>query len=216
VELLPLLRARRLLAIVRGRNADAALNTVLALVDEGVELIEVSLTTKDALDVLSRARAALGPGAALGAGTVLSAQNARDAQRAGANFAVTPGLGEGVEESIRLGLPTLAGALTPSEIIAARAAGATAVKLFPASAAGGPEYLRALRPPFPDVPFIPVGGVDAQSGREYLEGGAAAIGVGSPLIGDAADGGDLSALRRRARAYLGMIEKLEPSEEAAP
>ena len=74
--------------------------------------------------------------------------------------------------------------------------------MFPAAQAGGPDYLKALRSPFPDVAFVPVGGVDAESGRAYLQAGAVAVGVGSPLVGDAADGGDLDALRRRARTYL--------------
>jgi 2-dehydro-3-deoxyphosphogluconate aldolase/(4S)-4-hydroxy-2-oxoglutarate aldolase len=206
VELLPLLRIHRLMAIVRGRAAGAALRSVLALADEGVRLIEVSLTTEGALGVIASAHGELGPHAVLGAGTVLTAQDARDAHAAGAAFIVTPGLGAGVDEAIRLGLPTLAGVLTPSEVIAARAAGAAAVKLFPAAAAGGPGYLKALRSPFPDVAFVPVGGVDAESGRAYLQAGAAAIGVGSPLVGDAADGGDLDALRRRARTYLRTLQ----------
>jgi 2-dehydro-3-deoxyphosphogluconate aldolase/(4S)-4-hydroxy-2-oxoglutarate aldolase len=205
VELLPLLRSNRLVAIVRGRAADAALRSVLALAEEGVKLIEVSLTTEGALGVIARARADLGPHAVIGAGTVLTAQDAGDAQAAGAAFIVTPGLGAGVDEAIRLGLPTLAGAFTPSEVVAARSAGATAVKLFPAAQAGGPGYLKALRSPFPDVAFVPVGGVDAESGRGYLQAGAVAIGVGRPLVGDAADGGDLGALRLRARSYLRVL-----------
>jgi 2-dehydro-3-deoxyphosphogluconate aldolase/(4S)-4-hydroxy-2-oxoglutarate aldolase len=177
---------------------------VLTLASEGIGLIEVSLTSDEALDVISRARAELGPKAIVGAGTVVTAQDAREARAAGAEFIVTPGLGAGVGEARALGLPVIAGALTPSEVIAARAAGADAVKLFPASAMGGSEYLRALRAPFPDVPFVPVGGVDAQSARRYLELGAVAVGVGSPLIADAADGGDAGALRERARAFLGI------------
>jgi len=205
VELPSLLRSHRLVAIVRGRAADAALRSVHALAAEGVELIEVSLTTDKALDVLARARAELGP-SALGAGTVLTGQDARNACAAGAAFVVTPGLCAGAAEAVRLGLPALVGVFTPSEVIAARAAGAAAVKLFPAAQAGGPAYLKALRAPFPDVDFVPVGGVDAESGRGYLEAGATAIGVGGPLLGDAADGGDPDALRHRARRYLRMID----------
>jgi 2-dehydro-3-deoxyphosphogluconate aldolase/(4S)-4-hydroxy-2-oxoglutarate aldolase len=72
---------------------------------------------------------------------------------------------------------------------------------------GGPGYLRALRGPFPGVPFVPVGGVDAQAARDHLAAGAVAVGVGSPLVGDAADGGDLGALRDRARAYRRIAEE---------
>lgn len=205
MEFLPTLRDRRLLAVVRGGDADAALKTVLTLAEEGVEVIEVSLTCAGALRVLSRARAELGAGAWLGAGTVRTAADAAAAQQAGAGFVVTPGLGAGVTEAVRLGLPVVAGALTPTEVNAATSAGADAVKLFPAGSFGGPDYLAALRAPFPDVPFVPVGGVGAGSARRYLALGAVAIGVGSPLIGDAGDGGDLRALRARARRYLDAV-----------
>ncbi|EFL27582.1 LOW QUALITY PROTEIN: putative 2-dehydro-3-deoxyphosphogluconate aldolase/4-hydroxy-2-oxoglutarate aldolase, partial [Streptomyces himastatinicus ATCC 53653] len=87
-----------------------------------------------------------------------------------------------------------------------RLCGQAAVKLFPASL-GGPGYLRALRDPFPEVPFVPVGGVDAAAARDYLDHGAIAVGVGSPLIGDAAAGGDLGALRTRAAAFRAAITR---------
>lgn len=206
MDLPALLRERRLLAIVRGRRSESVLEAVLTLAREGVGLIEVSLTSDKALDVIMRARAELGPEAVIGAGTVITAQDARDVHAAGADFIVTPGLSAGVSEARGQGLPTIVGALTPSEVIAARAGGADAVKLFPASAVGGPEYLRALRAPFPDVPFVPVGGVGVQSARRYLEFGAVAVGVGSPLIGDAAHGGDIDALRDRIRVFLSIAK----------
>src|ERR1700733_9486908 len=192
------LRAARLIAIVRGADCAAALASTLTLAEEGMGFIEVSLTTAGALDVIRRARAALGPDAWLGAGTVVPAADAEAAAAAGASFIVTPALGPGVDAAVARGLPVVAGALTPTEVVSAEAAGAAAVKLFPASS-GGVRYLRALRDPFPATPFVPVGGVDEDAAREYLAAGAIAIGVGSPLLGDAAAGGPLSALRERAR-----------------
>jgi 2-dehydro-3-deoxyphosphogluconate aldolase/(4S)-4-hydroxy-2-oxoglutarate aldolase len=197
------LRAARLIAIVRGADCAAALASTLALAEEGMGFIEVSLTTAGALDVIGRARAALGPDAWLGAGTVLTAADAEAAAAAGASFIVTPALGPGVDAAVARGLPVVAGALTPTEVVSAEAAGAAAVKLFPAST-GGVRYLRALRDPFPATPFVPVGGVDEDAAREYLAAGAVAIGVGSPLLGDAAAGGPLSGLRERARRYLSI------------
>ena len=194
------LRAARLIAIVRGADCAAALASTLTLAEEGMGFIEVSLTTAGALDVIRRARAALGPDAWLGAGTVVSAADAEAAAAAGASFIVTPALGPGVDAAVARGLPVVAGALTPTEVVSAEAAGAAAVKLFPASS-GGVRYLRALRDPFPATPFVPVGGVDEDAAREYLAAGAIAIGVGSPLLGDAAAGGPLSGLRERARRY---------------
>ncbi|MFF4982464.1 bifunctional 4-hydroxy-2-oxoglutarate aldolase/2-dehydro-3-deoxy-phosphogluconate aldolase [Streptomyces sp. NPDC001046] len=205
MELVDALRTHRLVAIVRGTDPSSVLDSVRTLVREGVTLVEVSLTSTDALDVLAGARAALGPDAPLGAGTVLSADDARAAHRAGADFVVTPAVCEGIRAARQLGLPVLAGAMTPSEVVEAVRLGAEAVKLFPASDAGGPAYLRALLGPFPEVPFVPVGGVDTAAARTYLACGAVAVGVGSPLIGDAADGGSSDALRLRARAFLETV-----------
>ncbi|WP_329528103.1 bifunctional 4-hydroxy-2-oxoglutarate aldolase/2-dehydro-3-deoxy-phosphogluconate aldolase [Streptomyces sp. NBC_01462] len=207
MDLQAALAARRLLAIVRGGDADAALRTVLALAEEGVDLVEVSLSGTDALTVIERARHALGPDALLGAGTVLSADDANAAHRAGATFVVTPGLGDGVRAARDLGLPVLAGVLTPTDVIAARALGAEALKLFPAAPFGGADYLKALRGPFPDVPFVPVGGIDEAAAHDCLTAGATAVGVGSPLVGDAAEGGSLAALRDRARAFRAIAEE---------
>lgn len=169
-DLLDLLKAERLLAIVRGKDPAAALRTLDVLAEEGVTLMEVSLTGADALSVIRRAASSLGPGVRLGAGTVLTARDAVAAGDAGATFVVTPGLGEGVDEAVRLGLPVIAGALTPTEVMSATARGATAVKLFPAFM-GGVPYLRALRGPFPDVPFVAVGGVTLGSALDDFHDG---------------------------------------------
>ncbi|MEU7211036.1 bifunctional 4-hydroxy-2-oxoglutarate aldolase/2-dehydro-3-deoxy-phosphogluconate aldolase [Streptomyces sp. NPDC044989] len=210
MDLRATLAAHRLVAIVRGDDADAALRTVLTLAEEGLELIEVSLTGKDALRVVERARAALGPDRPLGAGTVLTADDAVAAHRAGADFAVTPGLGEGVVAARELGMPVLAGVMTPTDVITARTLGAAALKIFPAAQAGGPAYVKALRGPFPHETLVPVGGVDEAAARAHLAAGATAVGVGSPLIGDAADGGSLDALRTRARAFRAAVGEARP------
>ncbi|SCE00310.1 2-keto-3-deoxy-phosphogluconate aldolase [Streptomyces sp. Termitarium-T10T-6] len=203
-ELITALAARRLVAIVRGEDPEAALDTVLTLARSGIDLIEVSLSGADALDVISQSRKALGPQALLGAGTVLTAQDAALAAEAGAAYVVTPAVTEAVDASRDLGLPVLAGALTPTEVVAALRAGAAAVKLFPAGP-GGVELLRALRAPFPDVPFVPVGGVDVATARDFLAAGALAVGVGGPLVGRAADG-DPTGLADRASAFRALAE----------
>jgi 2-dehydro-3-deoxyphosphogluconate aldolase/(4S)-4-hydroxy-2-oxoglutarate aldolase len=198
------LRTHRLVAIVRGRDADAALQTVLALFDAGVHLVEVSLTTTDAEVVIAKSRDALGPEPLLGCGTVISADDARRGADAGASFVVTPALGPGIAAAIARGLPVFGGAFTPSEVVEAVARGVDAVKLFPAQL-GGPGYLRALQDPFPQLPIVPVGGVDVAQAQAYLAAGAAAVGVGSPLVGDAASGGSLAELRTRAKAFLTAV-----------
>lgn len=201
--LLAELRRRRLVAIVRGNDPDAVVRCVVALVEEGVRLVEVSLTGRGAVDALRTAVVEVGDAGRVGAGTVLSDDDARRALGAGACFAVTPGLGPGVEYCVRAGMPVLGGALTPTEIARAVDARVTAVKLFPASL-GGVDYLKALRQPFPDVALVPVGGVDADAASAYLRAGAVAVGVGSPLVGDAADGGDIAELRTRAARFLAV------------
>ncbi|MEV6181045.1 bifunctional 4-hydroxy-2-oxoglutarate aldolase/2-dehydro-3-deoxy-phosphogluconate aldolase [Streptomyces sp. NPDC052016] len=208
MDLRATLADRRLVAIVRGGDPDAALRTVLALAEEGIDLIEVSLSGADALGVIARSVAELGPHRPIGAGTVLTADDARAARDAGAAFAVTPGLGAGADTARDLGLPILAGVMTPTEIITAQARRADALKLFPAADAGGPAYLKALRAPFPDAAFVPVGGVNLEAARAYLAAGATAVGVGSPLVADAADGGSLTALRERARAFRAAAEEV--------
>ncbi|MFE7331814.1 bifunctional 4-hydroxy-2-oxoglutarate aldolase/2-dehydro-3-deoxy-phosphogluconate aldolase [Streptomyces sp. NPDC057565] len=194
----------RTLAIVRGRDREAALRTVLTLAEEGITAAEVSLTTADALWVIERARRELGPDAALGAGTVLTAHDAARAADAGASFLVTPGFVPDLATDGTVQLPVIMGALTPSEVITAVRSGVLAVKLFPASL-GGPAHLEALRAPFPEVSFVPVGGIDTEQAIAFLSAGAVAVGVGSPLIGDAASGGDLAKLRTRAARWRAAL-----------
>jgi 2-dehydro-3-deoxyphosphogluconate aldolase/(4S)-4-hydroxy-2-oxoglutarate aldolase len=192
------LRAQQVLAIVRGRDASASVKTLIALAEEGIPLLEVSLTSQAPWGVIDEALRELAGVATLGVGTVLSADDAQRAHDCGAAFAVTPAVSAGAVTAVTLGLPVLVGALTPTEIASAVEIGASAIKLFPASV-GGPDYLRAVRAPFPDIDIVPVGGVSIDDVATYLASGALAVGVGSPLVGDAADGGELSGLRQRAR-----------------
>jgi 2-dehydro-3-deoxyphosphogluconate aldolase/(4S)-4-hydroxy-2-oxoglutarate aldolase len=203
--LLTSLRDKKLLAIIRGRDPEACFNTAVTLINAGITILEVSLTTTDALKVISRIHETAAGQVLLGAGTVLTPGQVHEARDAGAQFIVTPCLAPSTDAAVQLGLPTLVGALSPAEVYAAARAGATAVKLFPASV-GGPSYLKALRDPFPDIEFIPVGGVDAESVTEYLEAGALAVGAGSPLTHDAPRGGSLSELANRARKFIGRTQ----------
>ena len=197
------LTRERLLAIIRGTDPDAAIRSSLVLLESGIRFLEVSLVTTDALRVIGEVVRLAPDGCVIGAGTVLTPADVARAADAGARFMVTPAVTDAVGESAARGMPVLAGALTPTEAVTALGLGATAVKLFPSSI-GGPAYLRALRDPLPDVPFVPVGGVDATLAAEYLAAGAVAVGIGSPLVGDAVRGGDLDALRVRAAAFLAV------------
>lgn len=200
------LEQHRLLAIIRGRDAEASVAAARVLVEEGVRMLEVSLTGADALEVIARVSDELGGDVLLGAGTVLTERDVEASVSRGAAYVVTPAAAVSVPAAVERGVPVLAGALTPSEIVAALEAGADAVKIFPASALG-PNYLKDLRAPFPDAPLVPVGGVDAERARHHLSLGATAVGVASPLVGDAADGGELGALRDRARVFLEAVRR---------
>ena len=121
---------------------------------------------------------------------------------AGAQFIVTPAVADSIQEAAARGLPVLAGALTPTEVLEGMKRGASMIKLFPAFI-GGPRYVKALLDPFPHVHLVAVGGVGAGDAAGYWDAGAAAVGPGSPLVGDAASsGGDLAAMRSRARDYV--------------
>ncbi|MEU9507918.1 bifunctional 4-hydroxy-2-oxoglutarate aldolase/2-dehydro-3-deoxy-phosphogluconate aldolase [Micromonospora sp. NPDC048170] len=194
----------RILAIIRGTDTAAALAAGTALLEEGVRLIEVALTTPGATRVIEALRAVAPAGSLVGAGTVLTTADVADVAAAGAQFVVTPAVVESIAEAARRGFPVVAGALTPTEAYTATRMGASAVKLFPA-AVGGPAYLKAVRDPFPDIPFVAVGGVGLDDVPGYFRAGAIAVGLGGPLVGDAASGGDLDALRARARTYLSAV-----------
>ncbi|MFK4090016.1 bifunctional 4-hydroxy-2-oxoglutarate aldolase/2-dehydro-3-deoxy-phosphogluconate aldolase [Kribbella sp. NPDC020789] len=200
MDLLAELRLRKILAIIRADSPERALACVDTLVAAGITALEISLTTPGAVEAITQARDAHDPTILIGAGTVLTPAQADQVAAAGATFVVTPAITQGAHRAVTLGLPLLCGALTPTEVVAALDLGATAIKIFPAKV-HGPSYLRELAAPLPHAPLIAVGGVDAQSAPDYLAAGALAVGVGSPLLGDAATGGPLEALTARAHDF---------------
>jgi 2-dehydro-3-deoxyphosphogluconate aldolase / (4S)-4-hydroxy-2-oxoglutarate aldolase len=150
-----------ILAVLRAPSAEHAVRAVDALVAGGVLGIEITYSTPDAADAIAEAARRHGDAIYLGAGTVLTAAQAHEAAEAGATFLVSPGTDEAVVAAMRgTGVAAFSGALTPSEVMAALRLGVDAVKIFPASL-GGPAYLKALRGPFPDVAFMPTGGLSA-------------------------------------------------------
>lgn len=202
VPLSSALRRTRAIAILRGRSAGCLDAVVDTLVDSGVRCLEITMNTPGALDAVQAARERHGSAAEVGAGTVRTPEQADRAAAAGAQFVVTPGLDEAVAARVSAhGLAYFPGAFTATEVTRAAQLGASAVKIFPASL-GGPGYVRELRAPLDDVELVPTGGVALHQVRGYLDAGACAVGVGSPLLGDALDGGDLDELRRRAQALL--------------
>ena len=194
----------RVVAVVRAdRVADAA-GLASTLASGGVRCVEFTFTTNGVLEAINAASAV--SDALVGAGTVLDPQQARDAVEAGARFVVSPAcipeLGPACRE---LDVPLFLGAFTPTEIAGAVAAGANAVKLFPA-AVGGPSYLKHLRGPFPDVAFLPSGGVDERNARDYLAHGAVAVYAGSELApAELVERGAHEEIARRAHAFVAAL-----------
>lgn len=203
-ELRAALGASRLLAVARGGEPERAVEVLAALAEEGVSVAEVSLSDPRGLRALAAAARALGSHVLLGAGTVLTAEQVALAADAGARFIVTPAVvAEVAAACADARLPLIPGAFTPTEVAAA-APSAAAVKVFPAEPAGA-AHVAALAGPFPDVPLVPVGGIGPEEARAHLEAGALAVGVGSPLIADALEEGDLGELRTRARTLLAAV-----------
>ena len=189
--------ATRLVAIVRFHEGGDLTGTIEALARGGVEAFEVTIDTPGALAAVSEAAAA---GRAVGVGTVLTSEQVRASADAGARFVVSPALvPEVIETALELGLEPLPGVFTATELVQALAAGTRAVKLFPASA-GGPGYVRALRGPFPSVPIVPTGGVRVEEIGAYLAAGAAAVALGSELVGRSAPSSEDDLARIEAQA----------------
>jgi 2-dehydro-3-deoxyphosphogluconate aldolase/(4S)-4-hydroxy-2-oxoglutarate aldolase len=195
------LRQAPVIAILRAASTDRFAEVAEILLESGIRGIEVTLTTPGALTSLAALHAHLPPTAFLGVGTVRTPDELRAARDAGAAYALTPHVRPDlIETAVQLGLPIIPGALTPSEVVAAWEAGASAVKIFPVSAVGGASYLKALSGPLPEVPFLPSGGVSISDIPAYLAAGAAGVGLGDSLIGDAGNpDGDVAGLAERAR-----------------
>jgi len=193
----------RLVAVLRGPDAEHVLPVAVALYASGVRCIEVALTTSGALTAVSQLVNELDTDIAIGVGTVRTVDDVAAAVGAGAGFLLAPVFDPTViHAAAKRGIPIIGGAATPTEIAAAWARGVAAVKVFPAAALGGPGFVRSVLDPLPDIPLIPTGGVRAEHVGDYLAAGAIAVGIGSPLVGDALTGGSLEALCRRARKFV--------------
>ncbi len=194
-------------AILRAPDAGRFPEVTRVLWSVGIRSVEFTLTSSGALDALRVASAELPAGTSIGAGTVLTVDEADAAVQAGAQYLVTPTFdADVVRHAHDRHVPIISGAMTPTEILEAWKAGATAVKVFPAGSLGGPSYLTSVRGPLPGVPMIPTGGIGVDEAGAYLRAGAVAVGIGAPLLGDAATPhGDLGALRERAGRLLDAV-----------
>ena len=206
------LRERRLIAVIRASEPSAALEAARAVARGGIPLLEITFTVPDAPRVI--AELARDPGLTVGAGTVLSAAQARAALAAGARFIVAPNLSAEVgAAALESGVLFCPGAYTTGEILAARAAGAHLVKVYPVGVAGGPAYIRVIRDPLPDVPLLAAGGTTLDNVAPFLEAGCVGVGLGAALADPAlAAAGRFDEIEVRARAFVRKIAGLAPAD----
>ena len=149
----------------------------------GIPLIEITMTCPGAINVIRDLTKTGDSEILIGAGTVLNAEDARHCLDAGAQFLVSPGFNRAtVEFAARESKLIMAGALTPTEIIEAWSAGSDLVKVFPCGQVGGAKYIKALKGPLPQIPLVPTGGINLSTAAEFIEAGAAALGIGGELI----------------------------------
>jgi len=204
---LNLIRETGVVAIMRATSSEQLIAAADAIEAGGVRVIEVTMTTPGALNVIDQATSRYGDEVLFGAGSVLDAETARAAILAGAGFVVAPTLDLGtIALCNRYSIPVMPGCYTPSEMLTAWQAGADMVKLFPASV-GGPALIKAIRAPLPQLEIVPVGGVNLDTAADFIGNGAAALGVGSSLVNQKLlDEGDMDELTRRAAAFVEQVQ----------
>jgi 2-dehydro-3-deoxyphosphogluconate aldolase/(4S)-4-hydroxy-2-oxoglutarate aldolase len=204
--LIPRLRAACVIPVIRTTRGDLAARAVEWLRGAGLSVFEVTMTVPDAPSLMREL--ASDPAILVGAGTVPDRATAEACLAAGARFLVAPWVDAEVAAAARAaGACAMLGAMTPTEVRAAIAAGADVVKVFPAASAGGPSHIKALRAVFPDTAFCPTGGVDARNAPDYLAAGAAFVGIGGRLVDETLlSRGDRAAVEAAARDVLGIMQ----------
>ena len=180
-ETLEWIARTKIVPVVRAASPESAMRMAGALVEGGVDVLEITMTVPGAIDAIREL--ARRDGVLVGAGTVLDAATAEACVEAGARFVVSPALDvETIRACNRLGVAVAPGALTPTEVVAAHRAGGDVIKVFPCDALGGATYLRSLKAPLPHIPLMPTGGATLETIGDFLRAGAVAVGVGSALV----------------------------------
>lgn len=198
---------RGLVAIIRAPSGEQLVSVAEALLEGGIDVIEVTFTVPGVLEIIGEVRRALGDRILLGAGTVLDTESARAAMLAGAEFIVTPTVNTDVIEMChRYDKVVMPGGFTPTEVLTAWEAGADIVKVFPADSVG-PAHLKALKGPFPQIRLLPTGGVNLRTLGDFVAAGASAVGLGSALVEkEALARGDMARIRDLAGQYVAAMK----------
>ena len=195
-----------IVAVIRADSGETLADVAEALLAGGVEVMEVTFTVPDAVEVIKEVKRRIGDRILLGAGTVLDSETARTAILAGAEFIVSPSTDVKVIEMCkRYDKIVTPGVFTPTEVVTAWQAGADIVKVFPADI-GGPSHLKALKGPLPQVKIMPTGGVDLTTAEDFLKAGACALGVGGALVEkDAVERRDMDRITSLAKQYVEIV-----------
>lgn len=195
------------LAVLRGPSPDLTIKMVAALIEGGVTGIEITFSTPNAAGVVRSLDQEFGSDILLGMGTLIVPRQVEEAVNAGAKFLVSPHTEESLASTMAgCGLPIMMGALTPSEVMQARAYGSDVVKVFPGSL-GGPAYMKALKGPFPDIPMMPTGGVNEKNLGDWFSAGAFAVGAGSNLCPkELALAGEFGKITAIAKNFIAAVQ----------
>ncbi|MCP3738071.1 bifunctional 4-hydroxy-2-oxoglutarate aldolase/2-dehydro-3-deoxy-phosphogluconate aldolase [Rossellomorea sp. BNER] len=199
------LKKEKIVAIFRKVPFEELLPQVDLLIENGITIMEVTLDSPSALNSLYELKKRYGKDIHLGAGTVMKAEDVARVNDIGAEFIISPHVDiEVIQATKELGLTSIPGAFTPTEIATAYQHGADMIKIFPASTLGA-EYVKNLKGPFSSIPFMATGGINEHNAKEFLESGYTSLGVGSSLtsIGD----GDLVAFKHKVEAFTSLQVK---------
>ena len=195
-----------IIAVVRAKSSEQLIDVAKSLLAGGVDCIEITMTTPNALKVIADCRRAIGAKALIGVGSVLSAGMAAEAIKAGAQYVISPVFKtEIIEAAHDAGLPCIPGAFSPTEILQATDAGADIVKVFPGGLLG-PQYLKDILAPMPHLKLSPTGGVNLETAADWIAAGAVTLAVGSALVTKSALAeGNLREIESLARQYVKIV-----------
>ena len=206
-----------ILPVIRCKKNRDAFKAVEALVEGGIPIAEITMTIPKALELIETLKDQHGDTLTVGVGTVTDADTCAQAIEAGSQFVVTPIYDSKIISiCCRSNICIIGGALTPTEIFDTYKAGADAVKVFPASALGGPNYFRLLKDPLPEISLVPTGGVTIETAIEYFNAGAAFVGAGTDLISkEALEKGEMDTITKKAEKYVEAIRQYRFSVASA-
>lgn len=206
---------KKIIAIVRGVPSSAMPDVAEAALAGGVSMLEITFDhtsgdgAAETLRSLELLAGKLAGRLSLGAGTVLTPAEVDEAHKCGAGYIISPNVDPAVIARTReLGLVSMPGAFTPTEVVAAHTAGADVVKLFPA-VIGGPDYIKAVRGPLAHIPLAAVGGVDADNLADFFKAGVVCVGIGGNLVNaKKVAAGDLASITQSARTLTTRLASI--------